>query len=286
MRILRILFICTIYFVSVTTYSQVELPDIPKCDSISIPNKISIDNLIKISISDFETSTYKSLCYLQESLKKSNNRITKAKIGLVAGKLSKKLYKTYNYKEAVYFESLSGKIWFNLDSTKQFCTSLRKLGENYYKLDDQYNSLKYLNQAKEISETHNFNNEKYQTYIALAWSYNQIRNFNESEKYILLSKLMIDNNTIIANNYEYYYLSSLLNRAKANYTIKEQYNDSSLENNVKNKNSVRLLALAMTYNDSSIMVAKKIKNTVYTRNSTSNTTFYNLLTFFNEIGRH
>ncbi len=34
-----------------------------------------------------------------------------------------------------------------------------------------FNSLKYLNKAKEISEKHNFQHEKYQTYIALAWTY-------------------------------------------------------------------------------------------------------------------
>ncbi len=259
MRVLKIVFVCVFCFLPITTYSQAEWPDIPQCDSISIPNKISVDSLIKRSLSGLDTNTYRSLCYLQESSEKSNSRNTKTKIGLAARSISEKLYQTYNYKEAVYFESLSAQIWYDLDSIKQYCNSLIKLGENYYKLDDQYNSLKYLNQAKEVSEKYNFQDEKYQTFIALAWTYKQVSNFNESEKYILLSKSMIDNNTIIANYYEYYYLYSLLYRTKANYTIIEQYNDAPLE--VKKKNSIRSLALAMKYNDSSIRVAKKIGDT-------------------------
>jgi len=250
--------VCVVFLTAVSfiVNSQTELPDLPKCLDIQLPEKYNATNLISYGNKIKKEDALTAVCFLMEANRIATTREEKVLIAQSAASFNSKNSK---FKETVYFQSLAGRLWYELDSTKQFSKSLRKLGENFHRLGNIYNSLKYLNRAKEINEKYNFQYEKYHTYIALAWSYRQVRNFNEAEKFILLSKLMVDNKLIIANNYEYYYLRSMLARTQANFTLTAQYKDSTFKN-IDDRNAMHLLSLAMKYNDSSIMVAKKIEN--------------------------
>ncbi len=251
--------IISIFLITVSffAYSQHELPEFPSCLDVNIPENSNIDDLIFNSKQNIDTDPLTSFCFLLQAQKKTRAKNEKVLIAHNADTISSQLYTVAKYKEAIYFQILAGDLWYELDSIKQYSKSLRKLGENFHRLGDIYNSLKYFNQANEINKKHSFQYEKYHTFIGLAWSYIQVGNFNEAEKNILLSKLMIDDKTIITNNYEYYYLYSWLTRSKARYTLVEQYDDSPLDT-IDKRNSTHLLSLAMKYNDSSIIVAKKI----------------------------
>ena len=239
--------IISIFLITVSffAYSQHELPEFPSCLDVNIPQNISIDDLAFSSKQNIDKDPLTSFCFLLQAHKKTRAKNEKVLIANNADTISSKLYTGAKYKEAIYFQSLAGQLWYELDSIKQYSRSLRKLGENFHRLGDIYNSLKYLNIANELNEVNGFKQEKYNTYLALAWTYIHVRNFNESKKNILLSKLMIDEKIIMASNYDYYYLFSTMSRAQDNIPLAMQYNDSAIAVAKKEKDTP-LLALALS----------------------------------------
>jgi len=240
----RLISICFI-IANTVTYSQYKLPETPSCLDTNISQNISVDDLIFRSKQNIDQDPLTSFCFLLQAQKTTIIKKEKELIARNADTIAYKLFSIAKYKEAIYFQSLSGYLWFELDSIKQYSKSLRRLGENFHRLGDIYNSLKYLNIANELNEVNNFKQEKYHTYLALAWTYIHVRNFNESKKNILLSKLMIDKKIIKANNYDYYYLFSTMSRAQDNIPLAMQYNDSAIAVAKKEKDT-RLLALAIS----------------------------------------
>ncbi len=252
----KIVFSLSFILLCFVVNSQNILPKLPDCKTPNTFQDFSIQDLISKSYQSIEIDATKAFCFLLQAEINTSNKNEKIQIADNAGKLGTKLYLDAQYKEAINFQSLSGQLWFALDSIELYSKSLRKTGENFHKLGDIYNSLIYLNEAKEINEKHNYISEKYHTYIALAWSYRQVRNFNEAEKHISLSKLMIDNKIMDTHYYDYYYLTSQLARTKANYSLAQQYKDTSIVGVDKNT-AAGFIAIAMKYNDSTILVAKE-----------------------------
>ena len=241
--ILRTIIICIINTVSITAYSQVELPDIPVCTlNIKIQN---IDSLVLTSYKIYKSNPEKSFCLLLQAKKYSNSTIDKEKVAKKANEISQLFFKENNFKEAIIFLSIAKNIWFELNSLKEYVKSLLVLANCYYNASDFYTSTKISNIVLDLSRKNNFKEQEYYSLRWLFWNYWRINKLDKSLEYVNLSKKLIDNGDVQFILIDYYYSLAKIYKERGQFLEAIENINLTYQLAMKEKDS-NMIALALS----------------------------------------
>lgn len=221
------------------------LPELPKCQTLKFSKNSSLDSIIIKSQQLQIKEPLKSFCLLFNARNKFKTVKEKSEIAVNAYKIGTKLYRNAKYKEAVDFHSLAGYLWYELDSIKQYCKSIKKIGSDFYRSSDIYNTVKYINISLSLSRENNYKNIEFGSLYQLAWSNWRIGDCDEAIKYLELYKQMIDNGYIKKSLKSYYNSIAVFYKCKGNYPEALKYIDLAI-NLAKEQNDKRLYGVAIT----------------------------------------
>ncbi len=241
--IFRIIIICAINTVSITAYGQVELPDIPVCE-LNIETR-NIDSLVLTSYKIYKSNPEKSFCLLLQAKKYSNTTTDKEKVAKNANEISDFFLKENNFKETINFLSIAKNIWFELNASKDYTSSLLVLANCYYKTGDFYTSTKLSNIALDLSRKNNFKEQEYYSLQRLFWNHWRINDLDKSLEFVNLSKKLVDNGDVQFSLIDYYYYLAHIDKARSLYQDAIENISLTYELAIKEKDS-NMIALALS----------------------------------------